>query len=130
VSDTLTGPDWLSIRQAAERCGVSCDTVRRALRAERFPNAARTSHDDRGWRISLADLVAAGFTLASPYGLHSGIAPRTLDLSESGLQVSDTQGEVERLRGENAALRAENTRLREHTLTLLDKVSELLGAQR
>lgn len=54
----------LDIREAAERMGVSIDTIRRRLRAGELPRAARGTGSNAPWRIPLGDLIAAGLTQA------------------------------------------------------------------
>lgn len=50
-------PDLL-INDAAKRCGLSPDTIRRRLRSGQFPRSFR---DEAGaWRVPLGDLVSAG----------------------------------------------------------------------
>ena len=53
----------LDIREAAERFGVSIDTVRRRLRAGELPRAARGAGSNAPWRIPLGDLIAAGLAM-------------------------------------------------------------------
>lgn len=50
----------LEVRDAAARCRVSVDTVRRRLRDGEFPRAQRDPGPNQPWRIPLGDLVAAG----------------------------------------------------------------------
>lgn len=121
-------PVWMSVRQAAERTGKSMDTIRRALRAGKFPTAVREDTGDRGWRISMADLVDAGFAL----GAARSDAP-TMDRAAwhpADGWSADVQAEMSRLREECAALRAENAKLREHVLGLLDRVVTSVGGLR
>jgi len=120
----VEGPDWLSIREASRRCGVSSDTVRRAIRAGRLPNASRTSLGDRGWRVPVSDLSAAGFRLSDN---------RRTDLSLTETAPADRRllaalrQDIETLRHENDALRSENAKLRDHTLALVDRLTQVLG---
>jgi excisionase family DNA binding protein len=117
-------PVWMSVRQAAERTGKSMDTVRRALRAGKFPMALRESTGDRGWRISMADLVDAGFVLAATSSGGPTVHGPTSPAADCD---ADGRAEMSRLREECAALRAENAKLREHVLCLLDRAVTALG---
>lgn len=51
-------PRWLSTSGAARRLSVQPETVARWCRGDRFPNAWKTSDDDRTgeWRIPVGDL--------------------------------------------------------------------------
>jgi len=53
-----------TIKQAANLCSVSTDTVKRRLRSGDLPHAHQLADSARTWVIPLADLVAAGFTVA------------------------------------------------------------------
>ncbi len=53
----MTTQEYLKRSEAAKRCGVSVDTIRRAQADQRFPNAIQK---DNTWMIPLADLVYAG----------------------------------------------------------------------
>ena len=71
-------PQWSAI-EAARRCNVGRATIQRAIYAKRLPNAVRT---DKGWRIPLTDLLAAGFkpitneaSHTNTKGDHATIAP-------------------------------------------------------
>jgi hypothetical protein len=54
--------DTLSIHEAATCCGVSEETIRRRLRADRLPGAFRNGPSGV-WRIPSQALVADGFNL-------------------------------------------------------------------
>jgi len=136
VTDALEGQAWLTIREAAAHCGVSPDTVRRAIRAGRFPRAARLPGGDRGWRVSVADLAKAGFLNPGP-AAHPNYLP-TPSSTRLGNRLSNELGRpsadaaqlsrvVRELREENTALRAENARLRDHALALLDRLAAVVG---
>jgi excisionase family DNA binding protein len=56
MSET-TGPD-LTTEQVAARFQVTEETVRRWLRAGRFPRAYRLGAKKAGWRIPLEDVEA------------------------------------------------------------------------
>jgi hypothetical protein len=55
-----------SLAEAADVCGVAKITMRRALDAQRFPNARRADGAKGAgtgeWRIPIEDLLAAGYT--------------------------------------------------------------------
>jgi excisionase family DNA binding protein len=121
-------PVWMSVRQAAERTGTSMDTIRRALRAGKFPMALRESTGDRGWRISMADLVDAGFVLGAARPSEP-TAGKPAWHAADGCSM-DVRAEMARLREECAALRAENAKLREHVIGLLDRVVTAVGGPR
>jgi hypothetical protein len=52
--------------EAAALCQVSEDVIRRALRAQKFPNARQDDTPLRTWRIPVTDLGAAGFKPGAP----------------------------------------------------------------
>jgi hypothetical protein len=53
--------EFLTLAEAAERCGTSSDTVRRRLHAGLIPGAEREGPEDNApWRIPVAGLVASG----------------------------------------------------------------------
>lgn len=52
-----------TIKQAANLCSVSADTIKRRLRSGDLPHAHQLTDSARTWVIPLADLVAAGFTI-------------------------------------------------------------------
>jgi excisionase family DNA binding protein len=58
--------DRLTVHEAARRCGVSAETIRRRLKAGRLPEAVLT---EEGWRIPVTGLIADGFCPVSPRGL-------------------------------------------------------------
>lgn len=53
----------LGLREAADRCGVSVNTIRKRQRDGRLPNAIV---DEQGWRIPITDLIADGLEPVSP----------------------------------------------------------------
>lgn len=53
-----------TIKQAANLCSVSTDTIKRRLRSGDLPHAHQLTDSAGTWVIPLADLVAAGFTIA------------------------------------------------------------------
>lgn len=56
----------LGLREAAQRCGVSVNTIRKRQRDGRLPN---TIVADTGWAIQLTDLIADGLEPMSPRAL-------------------------------------------------------------
>jgi hypothetical protein len=59
----MTVTDTLRLHEAAVRCGVSDETIRRRLKAGQLPNAISSSD---GWEIPLMDLIRAGLEPRSP----------------------------------------------------------------
>lgn len=63
-------PPTLTIAEAARVCGVSTSTIRRYLRAGRFPSARQTPSPAPGqpeqWRIPTQDLLGAGLDRSRP----------------------------------------------------------------
>ena len=80
----------LSVAEAALVVGLHESTLRRYLRAERFPRAYRGRDD--AWRIPVADLVSEGLLSRS---------------ADAGLPtvVAELETELERLQAENAEMR-------------------------
>ncbi len=72
----------LDIQEAAERMGVSVDTIRRRLRAGELPRAARETGSNAPWRIPLGDLIAAGLT---PVASAAGGVPHATPTNSTGL---------------------------------------------
>jgi hypothetical protein len=64
MADTTTTGDTIywGIDEAATRCGVHPDTIRRLLRRRALPGAHRASGPNGAWRISPAGLRAAGLS--------------------------------------------------------------------
>jgi predicted site-specific integrase-resolvase len=54
-------PYWLTLSEASATMGVSKDTLKRALRAGKLPNARQRQDDTRTWEIPIGDLAAAGY---------------------------------------------------------------------
>ena len=53
-----------SLRQAAQVCAVSIDTIKRRLRAGDLPHARQLNDPAHTWVVPLGDLVHAGFTIS------------------------------------------------------------------
>lgn len=54
-------PYWLTLTEASVAMGVSKDTLKRALRAGKLPNARQRDDDSRTWEVPVGDLAAAGY---------------------------------------------------------------------
>lgn len=54
-------PYWLTLSEASATMGVSKDTLKRALRAGKLPNARQREDDSRTWEIPIGDLASAGY---------------------------------------------------------------------
>lgn len=52
---------WLTLSEASATMGVSKDTLKRALRAGKLPNARQRDDDSRTWEIPIGDLASAGY---------------------------------------------------------------------
>ena len=94
----------LTIRDAAEACGVSTRTIRRRLASGAFPRAFKLSVPDSGgegvWRIPLTDLYRSGLVaVEKPLSSAAGSAPPVQLSTRSELMSSDRFG---RLRSELA----------------------------
>lgn len=61
----------LGLHEAAVRCGVSDETIRRRLKRGALPNAVSGTD---GWQIPIADLIAAGLSPKSPRAVQSEAA--------------------------------------------------------
>lgn len=109
-------PQW-SAAEAARRCGVGRATIQRALTEGRLAGAVQT---ERGWRIPLEALLAAGFVPSKPAAAPKsppGSPDRTparghaLDmntpLTETARRITQLEAEVltERARAEVAVTR-------------------------
>jgi excisionase family DNA binding protein len=83
-----TSPVLFTLGEAAKACRVSRSTIRRALESGKFPAAEK----DAGgvWRLTVADLLVAGFT---PHRAEPTSPPPS------------EPSEVEQLKRENATLR-------------------------
>ena len=53
----------LGLSEAAQRCGVSVNTIRKRQRDGRLPN---TVVDEQGWQIPITDLITDGLAPVSP----------------------------------------------------------------
>lgn len=69
-----------TLRQAAQLCSVSVDTIKRRLRAGDLPHARKLDDAARTWVVPLGDLVAAGFTVTPRTSLQARTDQRGVDL--------------------------------------------------
>lgn len=97
ADDELRRPE-LTLRQAAEACGVARITIRRRLDDGQFPNAYKNQDRQPQWLIPVEDLIAAGL---QPNAYSNETPP-----------VVDERGAEERLRDELSQARDQITRLR------------------
>jgi MerR family regulatory protein len=110
----------LTIAEAAKACGVSASTIRRYLRAGRFPNARREPSPVPGqswqWRIPPEELPVAGLDRRRPPSDHgreqqSRDEPAGGRPAEDRIRVLGNALELERIRRQAAeALVAEQAR--------------------
>jgi predicted DNA-binding transcriptional regulator AlpA len=109
----------LSIAEAAQLCGVSTSTIRRYLRAGRFPGAqqvpSRVPGQPGPWRIPTQDLLGAGLDRQRP--TPSGHAEER----QSAGDPLDAVADRDRIQGLERALELERTRR---------QAAELLAAER
>jgi excisionase family DNA binding protein len=113
-------PPTLTIAEAAKACGVSASTIRRYLRAGRFPSARREPSPAPGrswqWRIPPEELPAAGLNRRRPPSGHgqehqSRGEPAGGRPAEERIRVLQDALELERIRRQAAeALIAEQAR--------------------
>ncbi len=99
------GTHVLTIRDAAEACGLSTRTIRRRLASGAFPRAFKLAVTDSAgegvWRIPIADLYRSGLVAAKlPLAAAPGGAAARQLRTNSQLVSSDRFG---RLRSELAA---------------------------
>lgn len=73
-----------TLRQAAQLCSVSVDTIKRRLRAGDLPHARQLDDAAKTWVVPLGDLVAAGFT----------VTPRNSLQARPGVGVADVDVQV------------------------------------
>jgi len=92
------GGHLFTLREAAEACGVSRDTIKRRNAAGRFPGAQR---DDAGaWLVPLADLLADGLHPNAPVQGEAppqGAAPPPAD-AEQVARMVELEAQVRELR--------------------------------
>lgn len=121
--------ETLTIAQAALRCSVSVDTVRRRLRAHQFP---RAHQDGTGaWRVPVGDLVTAGLrpSLAGAdddLGVFasSDVAALREELVQARLEVAVARAHLEAATKVEAAHQAHIEDLREEVAHLRSRSSE------
>lgn len=81
----LTRPVF-TLKDAAQRCGVSFSTIRRRREEGNFPNAYKTS--DGEWRVPVEDLLAVGLNPAAD-PLLTERAQATVELTHEASSQSD-----------------------------------------
>ena len=81
----------LTQRQAADACGVSRSTMRRAREAGRFPNAVL---DGTTWMIPVGDLLAAGYRLHAPAPPDSDGPSRDQEAEEADATTRDLERQL------------------------------------
>jgi hypothetical protein len=97
---------WFTRKEAADLCGVSVDTIKRAVTSGRLPNAVRSALPAGVWTIPMGDLVTAGMYDASAADVAPEVAIRSTraerELDEARLRVGRLEVEVEMLTREMA----------------------------
>lgn len=71
----------MGVHEAAMRCRVSVDTIRRRLRNRCFPNAHRDEHS--AWLIPVGDLIRDGMDVSEV-----DVSPPTAPAGDQGLRVA------------------------------------------
>jgi predicted site-specific integrase-resolvase len=85
-------PRTLSISDAARRCGVHRNTVRRYLDAGKFPGAFR--EDERSpWQIPVRDLREAGLNVRAASSAEAW-APESWSRADLAIQLEELQRKV------------------------------------
>jgi len=137
AGDLPEQPLSLTVAEAAQACGVSASTIRRYLRAGRFPGARRAPAAVAGqpghWRIPTKDLRDAGLDRRRP--APSGDGPEQRSPAEPG----GGRAEEDRIRALEHALALERSRRqaaevlaaeRARTIQLLETALAALGHPR
>ena len=121
------GRPTLGTKDAAKACGVHTDTIRRAHKAGKFPNA-----DNSGPRGALAipvgDLLAAGFTLHAPSKPDYKAETPEPTRQTVATTTDDTQVELARLKAELAAKSEQIAKLEADKAALFDLMNKQLLA--
>jgi excisionase family DNA binding protein len=116
-------PPPLTVAEAARVCGVSTSTIRRYLRAGRFPSARQAPSPVPGqpgqWRIPTKDLLDAGLDRRRP--TPSGTPSGRADDHQATGELADAQAARDRIQALEHALELERTRR---------QAAELLAAER
>lgn len=105
----------LTLSMAADACGVSRSTMRRARESGKFPRSHQRPTDG-AWLVPVSDLLRAGFTLStpqagSPQAQEQAHEHPTVSVAEQVVSVPVT--ELLELRTRLAGLEAESAGLRE-----------------
>ncbi|MGY2084858.1 helix-turn-helix domain-containing protein [Blastococcus sp. SYSU DS0539] len=105
---------WFTLKEAAEACGVSRDTVKRRLADGQFPGAVKDDGESGAWRIPLVDLVQAGLepVVPGPSTPASLAVPHTASPEECRV-CREKQSELDRLREQLAVAQVEAVSARE-----------------
>ena len=93
---------WLTLTEASAAMGVSKDTLKRALRAGKLPNAQQRDDDNRTWEVPVGDLLAAGYR-PKPADPDPVVVPMPRMSHESGdvdPQLRELRERIERLQHE------------------------------
>lgn len=98
-------PYWLTLSEASAAMGVSKDTLKRALRNGRLPNARQRDDDSRTWEVPVGDLAAAGYRPKSAE-LASVPAPRNPHEQDNDPALRELRDRVDHLQHELTVARA------------------------
>lgn len=94
---SLTRPVF-TLKDAAQRCGVSFSTIRRRREEGNFPNAYKTS--DGEWRVPVEDLLAVGLNPAADPAptehAQTAVEPTHETGSKSDHEVTELRRELDR----------------------------------
>lgn len=102
----MKSPYWFTLTEAATAVGVSKDTMKRALRAGKLPNARHRDDDSRTWEVPLGDLTNAGYRVQRPEAAVTAVpAPRTPYDKASDPELRELRERVEHLQLELVAAR-------------------------
>lgn len=107
---------WLTLTEASAAMGVSKDTLKRALRAGKLPNARQRDDDNRTWEVPVGDLTAAGYRPkpADP-------APVVVPMPHMSYESGDVDSELRELR--------ERVERLQHELTVARTLSDERAAR-
>ncbi|MCY0954135.1 helix-turn-helix domain-containing protein [Streptomyces sp. H27-S2] len=119
----------LTQREAADACGVSRTTIRRAREAGDLPGSVQDPK--RGWMIPIDGLLAAGYRLNAPAPADSPAPGGSAAPAAAGEQDAVVlRAELERLRAEHelALARAELQHLRAQLAERGERIADLQRA--
>lgn len=107
VTNPLNRPSF-TLREAADRCGVSLSTMRRRHASGAFPLTFKDP--DGAWRVTIEDLLGAGLSPAAPTGVsdpdYAHDEPRGTFMSVAVDQWVSMADRLSRAEAETALLRA------------------------